>query len=140
MTNERTHVDKGQAQAAYSALDVERRGAHESCGRRPRRGPSKVGGQLKTMVFDGLDGILTSLPSCRLVPVQDSHPVRPEGACNILAEPWPWASGNTIDEVLGRVRQTRKGQEDWSSEITRGRGRGDEVVMSSGACRGRTRK
>ena len=60
--NEKSHVDRSQAQAAYSALDVEASarahasrvdGGHDEA-------HSKVGGQLKTIVFGGLDGILTS--------------------------------------------------------------------------------
>ena len=60
--SEMTHVDKRKAQAAYSALDVDASAATHAT--RVSGGHdedhSNVGSRLKTLVFGGLDGILTS--------------------------------------------------------------------------------
>ena len=118
MTNERTHVDKSQAQAAYSALDVEASarahasrvdGGHDEA-------HSKVGGQLKTIVFGGLDGILTSfaiVSSCAGSGLT-SRVVLLLGACNILADAMAMGVGEYLstkssDEYARRERA----REDW---------------------------
>ena len=118
MPCERTHVDKGQAQAAYSALDVEASarahasrvdGGHDEA-------HSKVGGQLKTIVFGGLDGILTSfaiVSSCAGSGLT-SRVVLLLGACNILADAMAMGVGEYLstkssDEYARRERA----REDW---------------------------
>ena len=118
MTNERSHVDRGQAQAAYSALDVEASarahasrvdGGHDEA-------HSKVGGQLKTIVFGGLDGILTSfaiVSSCAGSGLT-SRVVLLLGACNILADAMAMGVGEYLstkssDEYARRERA----REDW---------------------------
>ena len=116
--NERSHVDRGQAQAAYSALDVEASarahasrvdGGHDEA-------HSKVGGQLKTIVFGGLDGILTSfaiVSSCAGSGLT-SRVVLLLGACNILADAMAMGVGEYLstkssDEYARRERA----REDW---------------------------
>jgi DNA damage-binding protein 1 len=115
---EHTHVDRGQAQSAYSALDVDASArAHAS---RVEGGHdedhSKVGGQLKTIIFGGLDGILTSfaiVSSCAGSGLT-SRVVLLLGACNILADAMAMGVGEYLstkssDEFARRERA----REDW---------------------------
>lgn len=116
--SEMTHVDKGKAQAAYSALDVDASAATHAT--RVSGGHdedhSNVGSRLKTLVFGGLDGILTSfaiVSSCAGSEM-DARVVLLLGACNILADALAMGVGEYLstkssDEYARRERA----REDW---------------------------
>mmetsp|Transcript_27134 Transcript_27134/g.83602 ORF Transcript_27134/g.83602 Transcript_27134/m.83602 type:complete len:320 (-) Transcript_27134:906-1865(-) len=116
--SEMTHVDKRKAQAAYSALDVDASAATHAT--RVSGGHdedhSNVGSRLKTLVFGGLDGILTSfaiVSSCAGSEM-DARVVLLLGACNILADALAMGVGEYLstkssDEYARRERA----REDW---------------------------
>ena len=130
--NERSHVDRGQAQAAYSALDVEASGKspRESSGRRPRRGPF----QGRRPIED--DSLRRSrwhphvlchrVVLCRFRTHQ-SVVVLLLGACNILADAMAMGVGEYLStkssDEYARARKSQGGL--GAPQPPRGRGRGD---------------
>jgi len=111
--SEMTHVDKRKAQAAYSALDVDASAATHAT--RVSGGHdedhSNVGSRLKTLVFGGLDGILTSfaiVSSCAGSEM-DARVVLLLGACNILADALAMGVGEYLSTKSSDEHARRRG-------------------------------
>ncbi|EGB09514.1 hypothetical protein AURANDRAFT_24305 [Aureococcus anophagefferens] len=116
--SERTHVDRKAATAAYSALDVElssKAHAERASGTHDEQ-HSAVGGRLKTIVFGGLDGILTCFAIVSSCAGSDMSPrvVLLLGACNILADALAMGVGEYLStkssDEFASYERTR---EDW---------------------------
>ena len=115
---EKTHVDRKGAMAAYSALDVElSRTAHDerAAGGHDEQ-HSAVGGALKTIVFGGLDGILTCFAIVSSCAGSNMSPrvVLLLGTCNILADALAMGVGEYLStkssDEFANYERTR---EDW---------------------------
>ena len=106
--SEKTHVDRGSAQTAYSALDVEQSAAahaNRTAGGHAEE-HSAVGGRMRTVVFGGLDGILTSfaiVSSCA-GSAMEPRVVLLLGLCNIFADALAMGVGERVGR---RPRGTR---------------------------------
>eukprot|EP00629_Pelagomonadales_sp_RCC1024_P003762 CAMPEP_0119262592 /NCGR_PEP_ID=MMETSP1329-20130426/2257_1 /TAXON_ID=114041 /ORGANISM="Genus nov. species nov., Strain RCC1024" /LENGTH=268 /DNA_ID=CAMNT_0007262245 /DNA_START=179 /DNA_END=982 /DNA_ORIENTATION=- len=118
LPGEKTHVDQNKARAAYSALDVEMSARVHAERAEGGHGEahSTVGGHLKTVVFGGLDGILTSfaiVASCAGSNLS-AQTVLLLGACNILADALAMGVGEYLssksDTEYARLEKSR---EEW---------------------------
>lgn len=117
--SEQTRVDRSTAMAAYSALNVEMsKKAHaERVDGAHTEQHSQVGGQLKTIIFGGLDGILTSfaiVSSCAGSQME-TRVVLLLGACNILADALAMGVGEYLstksNDEFARYERSREAWE-----------------------------
>lgn len=116
---ETSHVDRGTAQAAYSALDMEQSAkahAERVAGGHVEQ-HSAVGGRMRTVVFGGLDGILTSfaiVSSCA-GSAMDPRVVLLLGLCNILADALAMGVGEYLstksNDEFARFERSREAWE-----------------------------